>query len=54
MICKNCKEYIQAYKSDYCPHCGTRNWGIDKNAFISFIIAIVIFTLIYFLNSGNL
>ena len=58
MICKNCKEYYQSSGKvgfgDYCPHCGSANFGLDRNSLISLVIAIVIFALIYFLNSGNL
>ena len=58
MICKNCKEYYQpqvkgGYRN-YCPHCGSHNFGLDRSFVISLVIAIVIFALIYFLNSGNL
>ena len=58
MICKNCKEYYQSLGKvgfgDYCPHCGSANFGLDRSFLISLVIAIVIFALIYFLNSGNL
>ena len=58
MICKNCKEYYQSSGKvgfgDYCPHCGSANFGLDRSSLISLVIAIVIFALIYFLNSGNL
>ena len=58
MICKNCKEYFQSSGKvgfgDYCPHCGSANFGLDRSSLISLVIAIVIFALIYFLNSGNL
>ena len=58
MICRNCKEYYQSsFKAgfgNYCPHCGSINYGVDRSFFISLVIAIVVFALIYFLNSGNL
>ena len=58
MICKNCKEYYQSSVKvgfrNYCPHCGSANYGLDRSFFISLVIAIVVFALIYFLNSGNL
>jgi hypothetical protein len=58
MICKNCKEYYQSSGKvgfgDYCPHCGSANFGLDRSSLISLVIAIAIFALIYFLNSGNL
>ena len=58
MICKNCKEYYQSsFKAgfgSYCPHCGSINYGLDRSFVISLVIAIVVFALIYFLNSGNL
>ena len=58
MICKNCKEYYQSSGKvsfgDYCPHCGSANYGLDRSFFISLVIAIVVFALIYFLNSANL
>ena len=58
MICKNCKEYYQSsFKAGfgiYCPQCGSTNYGLDRSFVISLVIAIVIFALIYFLNSGNL
>ncbi len=58
MICKNCKEYYQSSGKvgfgNYCPYCGSANFGLDRNSLISLVIAIVIFALIYFLNSGNL
>ena len=58
MICKNCKEYYQSsFKAgfgNYCPHCGSINYGLDRSFVISLFIAIVVFALIYFLNSGNL
>ena len=57
MICKNCKEYYQSsFKAgfgNYCPYCGSINYGLDRSFVISLVIAIVIFALIYFLNSGN-
>lgn len=52
MICKNCKMYYQTTGrrySNYCPKCGTYNWGLDRNFFISLIIAAITFGLIYFL-----
>ena len=58
MICKNCKEYYQSSGKvgfgNYCPHCGSANYGLDRSFFISLVIAIVVFALIYFLNSANL
>lgn len=58
MICKNCKEYYQSSVKvgfgNYCPHCGSANYGLDRSFFISIVIAIVVFALIYFLNSANL
>ena len=58
MICKNCKEYYQSSVKvgfgNYCPHCGSANYGLDRSLFISLVIAIVVFALIYFLNSANL
>ncbi len=58
MICKNYKEYYQfAIKigfGNYRPHSGLTNSGRDRSFVIFSLIAIVIFALIYFLNSGNL
>ena len=58
MICKNCKESYQSSVKvgfgNYCPHCGSANYGLDRSFFISLVIAIVVFALIYFLNSANL
>ena len=58
MIYQNCKEYYQSsFKAgfgNYCPHCGSINYGLDRSFVISLVIAIVVFALIYFLNSGNL
>ena len=58
MICKNCKEYYQPTIKpgfgNYCPYCGSANYGLDRSFVISLVIAIVVFALIYFLNSGNL
>ena len=58
MKCKNCKEYYQSTIKhgfgSYCPHCGSTNYGLDRSFVISLVIAIVVFALIYFLNSGNL
>lgn len=52
MICKNCKMYYQTTGrrySNYCPKCGTYNLGLDRNFFISLIIAAITFGLVYFL-----
>ena len=53
MTCSNCKAYYQSIGrgGNYCPHCGTYNWGFDKNFFISLIIAALIFLSIYLYNS---
>jgi hypothetical protein len=58
MICKNYKEYYQSSIKigfgNYRPYSGSTNFGRDRSFVISSLIAIVIFALIYFLNSGNL
>ena len=55
MICKNCKEYYQSSikigYGNYCPHCGSANFGVDISFVISLIIAALIFLSIYLYNS---
>ena len=58
MIGKNYKEYyessIKIGLGNYRPHIGSTNFGRDRSFVISSLIAILIFALIYSLNSGNL
>ena len=53
MICKNCKEYYQSSigYGNYCPHCGSANFGVDRSFVISLIIAALVFLSIYLYNS---
>ena len=58
MIGNNYKEYYQSSikigSGNSRPHNGSTNFGRDRSFVISSLIAIVIFALIYSLNSGNL
>ena len=58
MIGKNYKEYYQSSikigLGNYRPHIGSTNFGRDRSFVIYSLIAILIFALIYSLNSGNL